>query len=673
MRLSIVTPSYNQARFLQDCIDSVLSQHYPDMEYLVMDGGSKDLSVEILKTYGDKIQWVSEPDGGQAAGVNKGILRATGDIIGWLNSDDMYYPGSFQAVMEVFEKHPDVDVVYGYADHVKEDGSYLEDYYTEEWNYERLKEICFLCQPAVFFRKKAVMEVGLLNPDRHFAMDYDLWLRLGKNKDFYFLHKKLAKSRLYAENKTLGFVDKVHIDIMDTLLEDTGSISERWLIGSANSVARTKGYDLSTEAGFHDYINTSIQLIGQYNKRYHLNPDKALDKFPYSFHDLRIGLDVSLAFQKNGAGVGQMSGIITRGIMEAFPKQSYVLLTGIEKVFDPEVFVSREYRQCTNVLYAYENPALSISQVNDVYARGTSEQVLQMCRYPNVVLYPSFTFSPKLSQHTKSVYILYDLSFLEHHEYTTDSNYFNCYQNVFYASLYADIILAISEYSKQVFLRYFPYVRPEKIRVIRCGYRKVFSQPDKETALSEIGLKSSDKFWLSVGTVEPRKNMVSLIEAYSMVSKDHETAPLLIAGGKGWLNHEIYDKVKQLGLENKVRFLGYVTDDQMNALYHRCIAMVYPSFYEGFGLPILEAMAAGAPVICSNTTSMPEVGGDAVQYIDPYSVNSIAEAMKKVEKDKKLRGKMSTAGKKRVRDFEWSQCVRDVYEAVMDAAMSEDD
>jgi glycosyltransferase involved in cell wall biosynthesis len=241
MKVSVVTPSFNQGRFIERTLRSVAAQSGVPVSHLVVDGGSTDDTVDILKNFGGNLRWVSEKDNGQSDAINKGIRGTDGDIIGWLNSDDIYYPGAISRVVAFFDAHPEIDVIYGMADHIDQNDKAFETYPSEPWNFERLKETCYICQPTAFFRRRVVEKHGLLDDDLHYCMDYEFWLRLGKaNVRFAYLEDKLAGSRLYAENKTLGSRVKVHAEINDVLKKKFGKVPERWLWNYAHAVVEEK-------------------------------------------------------------------------------------------------------------------------------------------------------------------------------------------------------------------------------------------------------------------------------------------------------------------------------------------------------------------------------------------------------------------------------------------------
>jgi glycosyltransferase involved in cell wall biosynthesis len=242
-RVTVVTPSFNQGRFLSRTVGSVLDQQFDgELEYLVRDGGSRDDTVSILRGFGERIDWISAPDGGQADAVNQALSRATGDIVGWLNSDDIYYPDAIAEVCAAFDADPAADLVYGNANHIDELDRVLAPYPVEDWNLERLVSTCYLCQPAVFFRNSVVERFGGLDGSLHYAMDYEYWLRLAaKGAKFLRVPGTLAGSRLYATNKTLGFPRAVHGEINDVLRRHFRRVPDRWLANYAHAVLDERG------------------------------------------------------------------------------------------------------------------------------------------------------------------------------------------------------------------------------------------------------------------------------------------------------------------------------------------------------------------------------------------------------------------------------------------------
>lgn len=177
--VSIVTPSYNQAAFLESTLQSVLWQEGVDLELLVVDGGSTDGSLEIIRRYADRLAWwVSEPDSGQAEAINKGLRRAKGEIVAWLNSDDLYLPGAVAQAAAELEDHPEAGLVFGDALTIDAQGCPLNRLAFGDWGLEELSSFRIICQPAVFMRRSALDAAGLLDLSYHFLLDHHLWLRI---------------------------------------------------------------------------------------------------------------------------------------------------------------------------------------------------------------------------------------------------------------------------------------------------------------------------------------------------------------------------------------------------------------------------------------------------------------------------------------------------------------
>lgn len=250
----------------------------------------------------------------------------------------------------------------------------------------------------------------------------------------------------------------------------------------------------------------------------------------------------------------------------------------------------------------------------------------------------------------KIVTSVHDFSFILHKEYHPEERieYFEKYflKNI----IKCDMIITGSEFSKKEILNRLSFTT-NQVKVI---YHGVNHNLFKVLNNISVDFKLPKKFIFSVGSIEPRKNLVGLLKAYNHLNKEFKKEyKLVLAGFKGWENKEIMELIEQS--KENIHYLGFISDDELAKVYNLASCFVFPSFYEGFGLPVLEAMACGAPVVCSNTTSLPEVGGDAVIYCNPHDIYDIKEKMKMVLNDKNIQQKMIEKGLKRVKQFTWEK------------------
>jgi len=268
------------------------------------------------------------------------------------------------------------------------------------------------------------------------------------------------------------------------------------------------------------------------------------------------------------------------------------------------------------------------------------------------------------------VVTIYDLSFLLYPE--SFKRFKRFYLGLFtrLSARRARRIIAISESTKRDVVRLLG-VSPEKVEVIYCGTDGAFRPlPEDRVAAFRSKRGLPERFILFVGTIEPRKNVTRLIEAFSTLRPcDFANLKLVIGGAKGWSYQDVFARVEELGLGGEVMFPGYIPVSELPLWYNAAELFVYPSLYEGFGLPPLEAMACGTPVVTANTSSLPEVVGEAGLTVDPLDIEGLAEAMRRVLGDEALRQEMRERGLQRARDFSWTKTAQEtvqVYQRAME-------
>jgi len=258
------------------------------------------------------------------------------------------------------------------------------------------------------------------------------------------------------------------------------------------------------------------------------------------------------------------------------------------------------------------------------------------------------------------VSVFHDVAFLAHPEFSTEENVRFCTSQLEQARLRADLILTVSEFSRSEILRHVA-IDPARVVAVHEAadprYRPVADATVPTRFAEAIG---TGPFVLFVGSVEPRKNLITLVHAWAqLVAQGNVPGKLVIAGGSGWKNSDVFQAIERLGIAHRVHCTGFVTDEELLALYNTAACFTYPTVYEGFGLPVIEAMACGTPVVTTRVSSIPEVGGDAVVYVeDPRDTGALAAAIGRVLADPALRADLRRRGLAQAARFSWDETAR---------------
>jgi glycosyltransferase involved in cell wall biosynthesis len=371
---------------------------------------------------------------------------------------------------------------------------------------------------------------------------------------------------------------------------------------------------------------------------------------------MRIAIDYTAAIRQ-GAGIGAYARNLVAAMLAQDTSNHYTLLTSgrptkqhpfpqAENVRGRSMLIPDRYLNILWYRWRVPFPATFFSGQTDIY-HGL-----------DFVL-------PPLGKNVRKVVTVYDLGFLEHPEYAVPSLAAYLRKVVPQAINAADVVATISHDAKRTIIEHFQTPQ-EKLVVIPPGVDASFQRITDPIILDatryKFGLKSP--FVLAVGTLEPRKNHIGLIKAfYQAQQKKNGPAMLAIAGGRGWLYEETMRVIQELNLEHKVRFLGRVSNLELVTLYSMADIFAFPSFFEGFGIPPLEAMACGTPVITSNVSSLPEFASNAALEINPHNIDEIAQAIVRLLEDEQLRTELREKGYQRVKQYTWEESAQKMLHA----------
>ena len=365
---------------------------------------------------------------------------------------------------------------------------------------------------------------------------------------------------------------------------------------------------------------------------------------------MKIGIDISLTIGEK-AGVGYYAANLVDSLAKIDRTNQYLLYPFFYHIYHPD-FKTAVIPSEQNFHLRGENiPKRCIDLV-------WRSPVPRKWILGKVDILHSTTFCTPPDHYGRLIVTLYDISFVILPECHTEANRQHCLKGTLDAVRYADRIIAVSNSGKNDLIKYFD-ADPEKVVVTPLAAKDIFSPrgvEERGRVLEQYGIQGD--FIFSLGSFEPRKNIKTLVRAYvNLPEKVKNQYSLVIAGGKGWMNSEIGELIGSQDA-GRIRRIGYVDEQDLPSLYSGAAVFVYPSYYEGFGLPILEAMACGAPVISSNTSSMPEVGGDAALYFDPADVQQLSALLLEVTGDENLRNEVSRKGIRQAGAFSWDKTAR---------------
>jgi glycosyltransferase involved in cell wall biosynthesis len=361
-----------------------------------------------------------------------------------------------------------------------------------------------------------------------------------------------------------------------------------------------------------------------------------------------IGFDISQT-GTGKAGCGYYTHAMIQAMLAIAPQHHYALYPSFgDYFFDAKMPVSNPYRG----EHASYGPRHLMRETARVF--WNQADLDAALGRPDIVHSNNFWTPVQLSS-SRLIYTLYDAGFVVNPEWTTEANRIGCFEGVFRSSVAADWVVAISEYSRAHYLKLFPHFPSDRVRVIHpCSRFDDSTRQGSPPAAAKV--LDTGGYWLSVGTIEPRKNQRMLVQAYARyLEAGGRPLPLVLAGGKGWLMEDFKDYLAELGISDRVILTGYVSDNELIWLYRNCYANLYPSVFEGFGLPVLEGMQFGAPTLSSNTTSMPEVAGEAAMLLTPHDYHAWTQAMLDLVSDRDRRDRMSLDASARARKFDWQR------------------
>lgn len=685
-KISIVTPTYNCGHLIRRCIESVMSQGYPNIEHIIVDGDSSDDTVEVLKQY-PHLRWMSEKDTGEANALNKGLKLVTGEIVCWLNSDDYLHPNALLPVGRAFADNPEWELVFGNTHMVDPNGKILwvKNSFAgtslrtlvKWWEHASMPH-----QPSMFFKKRLFDRVGPLNETLHFSIDLELWLRCAAETRYHHIDQVLSCAVQRNDCKSDG--------------TEVDQIKSHWnvLIPFLKHLSFDECVDF-----WGDYYIGRLTGLNCHN---HLDPTRFPDSEEallavvraITLHESNLGI-LAFLFPEQQSLNAVVDLLVARGlyfketqlisvpdrqlVTQGIPLSKSIVIdgvfferarTGIFRLWDS---ILREWSQTPLgksivVLdrsgHAPRYPGIRYRLVPRAHKElvRESDMLRQICLEENAALFISTYYTSV--EGIPSVMPVYDM--IPEKTGTFDLNEPD-WQAKHLAVRRASAFCCISQSTRNDLLEIFPGLNPGSAVVTLCGVNRQKFSPASRSELIELckRLNLDRPYFVVPGGNVSYKNVRMFFEAMKGLPSQHGFKVITTGSFS-------QQDLGSLSTGCEIVNVG-LTDDDLRIAYSGALALVYPTTYEGFGLPILEAMSCGCPVITTPWTSIPEVGGGAVMYVN--DARSLSDAIIEVQRPE-TRERLIAAGFERVERFRWDTMaaqIQNVCEQVIrvtEAAMS---
>lgn len=672
-KIAIVILNWNGKKDTIECLNSLKKITYSNYEIILVDNGSADGSVEMLEKEYPEINLIKNKENlGFTGGNNVGIKKAlehNADYVLLLNNDTIVEQDFLEKMVDVAEQDASIGIIgpkiyyYSlpyilwsaggrYISFLGKARTYgINKIDRPEYNVQR--KVSWVTGCAMMVKKEVFGKIGFLE-EQYFSNYEDLDFCISAERMGYKIYYVPEAVIYHKVARDWGGLDNplyIYYQIRNNLL-----FIKRKIMFPKNiipllfllfvSIPRRSLSLLMKGEG--EKVCYLFYGITDFFKKKFYKTKLSFVKKQKKKEDISIGINLRF-LQTTISGIGKYVLELVNALSQKDVKNKYFLYeydhTNVIRPVEKENFSYLILKLHTKMR------SMRIFLEQFLFSRFIKNQGLDVFHGPSFML-P--VFKPK---GTKCVITVHDLTFLRYPEsFTFETKLY--YKLFFRQSIKnADMIIADSQATKDDIMLYY-HVPKNKIKVIYLGVDKAFTPVADKFHVAKVQKKYAlpKKFFLFTGLLSPRKNIEGVLRAFNSLNIDlYKEYHFVIVGGKGWLYDPIFKYVEEHNLKERVHFTGYIDEGDLPVFYTLAEALVFPSFYEGFGLPILEAMACGCPVITSNISSMPEVAGDAALLVDPKNTQNILTAMEKIVSDKELRKKLVEKGYEQAKQFTWEK------------------